>query len=323
MVSIAFINGGSEPVYSSDQNYSIVKECNEITESIMDAIHDYESSVEEYKFESSLTGEMDEDELVALEAKGDNIFKKIGDGVISLIKKLIKMVQGFVDKLKGNSFAKKSDLDKIEIMCKKHPELKEQIIANASAFEFNQIKTIADMEENYNKIMKMEDESKRKKAIEKFKKGAATTVGVAASAVTVIKFGEAIIRLKDAHKRMTVECQSVLDKKIERANKLESEINKLELEARKRAREEQDPKDSNYKNHNDLNDNERNTWLNNREQSLYNRMRDELDLLTFQINELNGQFRDFTSQSNNIFGKIRQVMRGFNQSARPQNNQNP
>ena len=147
MISTAFVNCDAETVYSSNYGYRIVRECDEITESVMKAIHDYESHLEEYKFESSINGEIDEEEITALEAEGDNVFKKIGNGVMNLIKKLIDMIQKFIDKIRNSGFANKSDMDKIEVMCKKHPELKEQIIANASSFDFSQIRNIADMEE--------------------------------------------------------------------------------------------------------------------------------------------------------------------------------
>ena len=50
MISTAFVNCDAETVYSSDYGYKIVRECDEITESVMKAIHDYESHLEEYKF---------------------------------------------------------------------------------------------------------------------------------------------------------------------------------------------------------------------------------------------------------------------------------
>ena len=307
MISTAFVNCDAETVYSSDSGYMIVKECNEITESVMKAIHDYESHLEEYKFESSMTGIEDEDELLTLEAEGDNVFKKIGNGVMNLIKKLIDMIQGFIDKLRNRGFANKSDMDKIEVMCKKHPELKEQVIAHASDFDFSQIRNIADMEENYNKIMKMSDTSKKTQAIDKFKKGAAAAVTVAAGTGTLIKLGEALVRLKNSHKNMTAECQTILEKKRDRANKLSAEMTKLEDAARNR-------NNNNNNNQNNLSDLQAN--LNIRERTRYADMNNELRLLNSQIAQMNREFENFNNQQNGIFRKIMQVVRGFDSSRR-------
>ena len=302
MISTAFVNCDAETVYSSDYGYKIVRECDEITESVMKAIHDYESHLEEYKFESSINGEIDEEEITALEAEGDNVFKKIGNGVMNLIKKLIDMIQKFIDKIRNSGFAKKSDMDKIEVMCKKHPELKEQIIANASSFDFSQIRNIADMEENYNKIMKMTDKSKKKEAIEKFKKGAATTTAVAAGTVTVIKLGEALVRLKNSHKNMTSECQTILEKKRERANKLNAEMTKMEDSVRRRSNN----------NNSQVNLSDLQTHLNIRERTRYADMNNELRLLNSQIAQMNREFENFNNQQNGIFRKIMQVVNGYN-----------
>ena len=304
MISTAFVNCDAETVYSSDYGYKIVRECDEITESVMKAIHDYESHLEEYKFESSINGEIDEDEITALEAEGDNVFKKIGNGVMNLIKKLIDMIQKFIDKIRNSGFAKKSDMDKIEVMCKKHPELKEQIIANASSFDFSQIRNIADMEENYNKIMKMTDKSKKKEAIEKFKKGAATAVAVAAGTGTVIKLGEALVRLKNSHKNMTEKCQKTLESKRDRARKLQDDLSRMTDLANERLNS----------GHTRYNDNPRveDRYLNDNERTKFHDMEDEVTLLNSQIAHLNREFNNFNNQQSGIFRKIMQVVNGYN-----------
>ena len=46
MISTAFVNCDAETVYSSNYGYRIVRECDEITESVMKAIHDYETHLD-------------------------------------------------------------------------------------------------------------------------------------------------------------------------------------------------------------------------------------------------------------------------------------
>ena len=101
---------------------------------------------------------------------------------------------------------------------------------------------------------------------------------------------------------MTSECQTILEKKRERANKLNAEMTKMEDSVRRRSNN----------NNSQVNLSDLQTHLNIRERTRYADMNNELRLLNSQIAQMNREFENFNNQQNGIFRKIMQVVNGYN-----------
>lgn len=198
MISVAFVNNSYEPVYSASLESALLKECNDIYESILTDINEYYETVENNEFVGSLFGEAGEEDSEG----GSNIFARIGNAIIALARKFVSMIDGFINNIKNSSFSKKSETDKIEIAIKKHPELKEVIIANAKDFDFSEIRTLSELDDYCNQILKASSPSKKRELFNKMKTAAAATVTVAAGATTILKLGETVSRMK--HKNTEV-----------------------------------------------------------------------------------------------------------------------
>ena len=115
-----------------------------------------------------------------MESENKGFFEKIGDKIIELFKKFVDMIDNAIEKIKGYSFKSKDYTQKMEVLIKKHPELKDEIImaCNKGALDLNDMKSIKEMDEAFDEVMKMAKNSsvdanslkgKMDAAIKKFK----------------------------------------------------------------------------------------------------------------------------------------------------------
>ena len=97
--------------------------------------------------------------MVVYEAGKKNIFTKIGEMVIALYKKFVETIDNIIDKIKTNIFNKKSDLQKLDILMKKHPELKkeeEKTLQEAlkdGIFDLRDIESLKKLDESFDEIL--------------------------------------------------------------------------------------------------------------------------------------------------------------------------
>ena len=152
---------GSIPEYMIEYPYPFNKEDSLLKEEVDDALISFDTYNEKRNqilLEASLEGidPEDFDKLYMLEAEeGGTVFAKIGGAVRKVVESIIKFFKDMIDKLKSVSFKSKSDIAKLEAMCKAHPELKDKIIAHEGDFDLSAAKSLADLDKQYNEIMEM------------------------------------------------------------------------------------------------------------------------------------------------------------------------
>ena len=205
MISLAFVNG-EEASYLTDPFLSLERTMINMDNEINDTISSYMNKREQYLFESSLMNETDSEKEVFLEAEGNNVFEKIGNGVIALFKKIQDLISTVIQNIKDLRFRHKSYEDKLEFIKKQNPSYSDAIISKIDSGELKitDIKGLADIQKAYNEIIEM---SKKKEVdpktlrgkVEAFKekfgnldrnnviKGATTVLSVASAAVILKK----------------------------------------------------------------------------------------------------------------------------------------
>lgn len=203
MISVAYVNGTHEDILSLNTVFD--KDINTIVESVESEYNDYEKHYSEFLIESETSGFEDLDEIAMLESEGDNVFAKIGNAIIAVLKKFREGLQKLI---KNDRFKNKSDMDKIDALIKAHPNLKDQIVGHASDFNFKELENIAQMEKAFNDIMAMSDPKSMEARWKKTKTVAAGAVTVAAGTVTIAK---AIDLIKNATARTEREARESLN----------------------------------------------------------------------------------------------------------------
>lgn len=187
MISYAFVNGGSEELLASSPLLSLQELLIESEISIHETISEFMDKMTEYVEESTINGEEDEEKRLMLEAEGNNVFTKIGEKVIELGKKVVEFLKNCIDKITNLSFKSKKDIDKVELLCKEYPNLRDEIVCSFQKGELDvsSARSLRELENTYEEIVKLSKKAdvtpgslqdKWNKAVKKFENAEKTPV---------------------------------------------------------------------------------------------------------------------------------------------------
>lgn len=218
MISLAFINGEEEPIIANDpyiQFQSLLYESSCEIDNMIKSLIDKSNSI---YMESEIMGSIDNEKLVVMEAEKSNVFEKLGNAVIKIFEKLSELIQSVLNKIKAFFTKDKNELDKIDELLKKHPQLKDEIIVawKQGDLKVADAKSLKEMDDAFNELIKMAndnsvDPNTFQGKVNEFKKkfehiDESTTVKVANSVNTVIKAVSAVVAIsflfKESKKRL-------------------------------------------------------------------------------------------------------------------------
>lgn len=160
MVSIAYVNGTCSCVMDI-----LARPYEEFLESCMDDFYtDVAESVsvlDEMQLEFDIFEEKSTQPATVV-AKKKNIFERVGQTIISLFEKLADFIDNILTKLKSISFKRKSDTQKLEVLIKKHPELKQEVIAavDSGLLNMKDFESFRELDRAFDQIMKMNADPK-------------------------------------------------------------------------------------------------------------------------------------------------------------------
>ena len=122
---------------------------------------DFNVVEEKVTLESYIMGSVPDSMMMVYESEKKNIFTKIGEMIIELGKKFAEFIDNIIDKLKTLSFNRKADLQKLDIIIKKHPELKkDETIEIEEAFykgalNLNDVKSLKELDKSVDEIVRL------------------------------------------------------------------------------------------------------------------------------------------------------------------------
>ena len=209
IISSTFVQTGYEPLKIFDPGYQFEHVLADIMISSRNAYREYETALESIHTQSFFSENADDDQLY-IEA-GNNLISKLGNAVITLAKKFSEMCDKAIEKIKEAVFKMKSDESKIKYLQKEYPELSKMKIkqlAEEGGLNFSDLKSFADLDRDFYKLMKLAEsdnvdyntfkgkcklfEAKIKNNDTKLQ----TAAAVAGSATAVIALGAAIIKFR-------------------------------------------------------------------------------------------------------------------------------
>lgn len=204
MISIGYVNNTLTPMTDMlFREYS--DEINGIYDNTDSICYEMTLLEERVNIEQEITGSVDETLMLEYEEKKKNFFQKIGEAIITIFEKVRAAIQSAIDKVKEIAFGSKSDLQKLDALIKKHPELKNEAVCafNSGALEMKDIKSLKELDSAFEEIIRMSKEKdvdpntlkgKWEKAKKKFNEDEKTwkIVKVGAATVTVIKAIQAV-----------------------------------------------------------------------------------------------------------------------------------
>lgn len=198
MINLDYINGSisleAESIFRPYESF--MESCKNDIDMIFVDISMLEEKV---ALESTIMGSVPEKMMMVYESEKKNIFTRIGEMIITIYNKFAEFIDNIIDKIKTYSFKKKSDLQKLDILLKNHPELKNEAIAafNEGALDLSDVKSLKELDSAFDEILKMARKKdidpktlrgKWEKAKENFNKDSNTwkVVKVAGAATTII-----------------------------------------------------------------------------------------------------------------------------------------
>ena len=160
MINVDYVNGSV-----SLDTLDIMKDYESFNESCKQEINEmfakFEMLEDRVTLESAIMDTVPEQMMMVYESEKKNLFARIGEMIIKIFDKFIKTIEGFIDKIKFNILNKKTDLQKVDILLKKHPELKNEEIAEIQkafvdgSLTLNDVKSLKELDKAFDEIVKM------------------------------------------------------------------------------------------------------------------------------------------------------------------------
>ena len=162
LISSNFVQNGYDDFYPNP--------CVQFEQALVEATIAYETEkrlikerVESAKLQSFIM-ETDETDSVNIYTEAEkNIFARLGEMVVNLLRRFTAMCDKIIEKLKGGNLKGKSGEQKLDKLAKKHPELtKEKIrdLAEEGGLNFADFESLSKLDSEFYRIMKMAEDSK-------------------------------------------------------------------------------------------------------------------------------------------------------------------
>ena len=234
MISIGYVNNTLTPMTDMlFREYS--DEINDIYDNTNNICYEMSLLEERVNIEQEITGSVDDTLVLEYEEKKKNFFQKIGEAIITIFEKIRTAIQSAIDKIKEIAFGSKSDLQKLDALIKKHPELRNEVVAafNSGALDMKDIKSLKELDAAFEEILRMSKEKdidpntlkgKWEKAKKKFNEDEKTwkIVKVGAAATTVITAIKAVVTFNGVLRKN----RDMLQESNAKNKELEAEIEK-------------------------------------------------------------------------------------------------
>ncbi len=239
MINIDYINGAVS--LETDIINRSIDSFNESCKNDIDSMFaDFSILEEKVMLESEIMGIIPEKMSIVYESEKKNIFTRVGEMIIAIYNKFVEVIDNIIDKIKTYTFKKKSDLQKLDILLKKHPDLKNEAIAafNEGALDLSDVRSLKELDSTFDEILKLARKQdidpkslkgKWEKAKEKFDKDSSKwgVVKVAGAVTTVLTAATVVKTFTDkcvtATNHAQKEKQSMREKKAEILERLKSE----------------------------------------------------------------------------------------------------
>ena len=159
MISIGYVNNTLTPMTDAFfKEYTA--EINDLYDDINFTCCEMALVEERVDIEQEITGSVNDTLMLEYEEKKKNFFQKIGEAIITIFEKVRAAIQSAIDKVKEIAFGSKSDLQKLDTLIKKHPELKDEVVCafNSGALDMKDIKSLKELDAAFEEVMRMSKE---------------------------------------------------------------------------------------------------------------------------------------------------------------------
>ena len=202
MISIAYVKGTDNVPHINDLYMAFEKEMDSINSEIDEIFGDLYVLYKECELDVFMNEATEEDTEQKKESAAKSVIDKVGQRVISMFEKAIAFITSIFNKFKEASFKNKSNVEKLEILTKKHPDLKDQVIASYEAGDLKiaDVKSLTELDKAFDEVMALDDPNTMKAKWAKAKQKVVDNadflkaIGIAVGTVTTVITVGAVIK---------------------------------------------------------------------------------------------------------------------------------
>lgn len=219
MISSSYVNGSIVDIPAYDPFNLFESEIDTIMDTVNTAYLEYKAAIDEYNLSVEFFEASDDAKKDNVSGAKTNFVDKLGSAIIEVGKKALAFINNIISKIQDSLFGNKSDMAKVSALCKKNPDMADDInkAFREGKLQVADLKNIKELEDAYDEIMRLAKQEnvdpntlrgKWAAAKKKFGnlsesdiiKGATTAVGVAAAGTGLVlsigKLPEAIYNIK-------------------------------------------------------------------------------------------------------------------------------
>lgn len=162
MISVNYVNGSLMNIPAYDPFNVFESELNDILDSVHNAYNEYYEAMNEYNLSVEFFESGDDTKFEAAAEKKSNFIDKIGAAIIEVGKKAVAFINNIISKIQESLFANKSDMQKVSALCKKNPEMADDInkAFRDGNLQVADLKSIKELEAAYDEIMRLAKQEK-------------------------------------------------------------------------------------------------------------------------------------------------------------------
>ena len=163
-ISNNYVNRGYDVLFNDDvtifENY-----CDSCMNKVYQAAAEFKASADTSIFESLSfykSNLLDDVVFEDAEKAKKNFFEKLGAQIVAMFKKFIELIDRAINKVKDFIFSTRDNEKKLNALIKKHPELakeKIQIMCSEGALDFSEMKSLAQLDKEFDAIIKMSEKA--------------------------------------------------------------------------------------------------------------------------------------------------------------------
>lgn len=116
---------------------------------------------DKYLLEKSIMESVSNDSEIMYESEKKSFLETIGETLINLYNRFMEFIDNIIDNIKTYVFNKKTDLQKLDILLKKHPELKDEAVMafKDGTFTLDDVKSLKELDVTFEEILKIAKKS--------------------------------------------------------------------------------------------------------------------------------------------------------------------
>lgn len=157
MISSSYVNGSAADIPAFDPFNLFESDIDIIMDTVNTAYLEYKASIDEYNLSVEFFEASDDVKKDNVSGAKSNFVDKLGSAIIEVGKRALAFINNIISKIQDSLFGNKSDMAKVSALCKKNPDMADDInkAFREGKLQVADLKNIKELEAAYDEIMRL------------------------------------------------------------------------------------------------------------------------------------------------------------------------